>query len=156
MKLYRKTLTSLDELEREKIRLRYERKGTKSKHLLPDIGKARKKILGGGKRKGKDAVSGGNNLLGLAMGLLNGGSPLQTAISLAGPLMSLLSRKSSAPGTVNSGGSATKRFMGRVVKDIVVSYVIGKGAQLLFKGAKAYMKSKKAKAAAVRATQLPR
>ncbi len=138
MKLYRKTLTSLDELEREKIRLRYERKGTKSKHLLPDIKKARKKLTGGGS-KNKDK-GGGSNLMGIALGLLNGGSPVQTILSLAGPVTSLLFKgKDSAP----------KRFLGRVIRDIAISYVIGKGLQLAVKGTRTYIRSKRAKQEAV-------
>jgi len=138
MKLYSKTLTSLDELEREKIRLRYERKGTKSKHLLPDLKKVKKKITGGGK-KSEDSTGG---LLNLALGLMKGGSPLQTAISLAGPVMGLISKGSKG---------APRRFLGKVVKDVVIAYAIGKGVQLAFKGMKAYSKAQKAKQAAARA-----
>lgn len=135
MKLYRKKLTSIEELKHEQIRLRYERKNTKSKHLLPNIGKVGKKLTGG-----KASSDGAGNILNLAMGILSGGSPIQTVVSLAGPALNLLFK----------GNTAPKRIAARLIKDLVITYLAGKALQLAIKGGKAYLRSRKAKSASAK------
>ena len=132
MKLYRKKLNSLEELKRECIRLTYEKKQTSESDLLPSFGsgKSSKK-----KKNSDDGTSLGamSGIVGTAMGLLNGASPMQTALSLAGPVLKSL------------GKGRPKRILGTIAKDLLVAYAMGKGVQLAVKGVKWYLKKRKAK-----------
>ncbi len=141
MKMYRKKLSSIEELQREKIRLRYERKSTKAKHLLPDIGKAKKKLLGGKKSTGAKG-----DMLSMAMGMLSGKSTLSTVLSLAGPLLKMIFNKrgtSSNQFVPLPSGPSKPSFVSRLLKDIVVAYLIGKTLQLTIGLGKGYLQSRK-------------
>lgn len=135
MKLYRKKLNSLEDLKRECIRLSYEKKQTSESDLLPSFnsGKASKKKQ---RKNDDDDDSSGNALSGIvtaAMGLMGGASPVQTALSLAGPAFKVL------------GKGKPKRILGSIAKDILVAYATGKAVQLGIKGVKWYLRKRKAK-----------
>lgn len=143
MKLYRKRLTSIEELKREKIRLRYERRSTKAKHLLPDITKAKKKLMGG--KKG--AAGSSSHLLQTAMSLMGGKFTASTVMSLAGPLLKMvLKRRGNAPAQYAvSAGPAKPSMISRIVKDAIVCFLLGKAIQLSAGLAKSYLKARKDK-----------
>src|SRR5689334_20338009 len=83
MKLYRKKLDSLEALKREKIRLRYERRHTKSSDLNPLAEVGRSKVSGAAKA----------GLLGTVMGLINSENYFQTAMVIGKPLLNMLRKR---------------------------------------------------------------
>src|SRR5947209_5032556 len=110
MKLYSKQLNSVEELKREKIRLRYERKHTKASDLNPiaEIGM---------KRKGSDSAFG--NFLGMAMSLLGSGSGAETAMKAAPLVFKLLGKRKR-----KDDGKPRKSLLKKAVTDVLVAYAI--------------------------------
>lgn len=121
MKLYRKQLHSVDDLRRECIRLNY-----KKKHAGP------LDLFGSGdnKRKVDKDTAPAPGIMGAALSLVGGGPMLQTALSLAGPIISRMG-KSRKPETVKR--NMPKKILGSIVKDVLVSYITGKGIQVIVK-----------------------
>lgn len=126
MKFYPKQLNSLEEVRRERIRLRYEKRNTGLSDLLP-FGNSQ----AGKREKSGSATSG---IVNTAMSFMSGGSTLQTILSLAGPLISNIGKR-----------KKPRRFVGNIAKDLIIAYAIGKGAQLAVKGIRSYLKKRKEK-----------
>jgi len=137
MKLYRKKLGSLEELKREKIRLRYERLHTKSSDLNPLAELGRGKVSGAAKA----------GILGTIMALVSAGSPLETAMAVGKPVLKMLrKRRSKARELRHAAGLSPKHSMFRkALTDIAVSYVIGKAVQMSVAGVRMYLHRRKVK-----------
>lgn len=138
MKLYRKKLNSLEALKREKIRLRYERRHTKPSDLNPLAEVGRSKVSGAAKA----------GLLGTIMDLINSENQFQTAMVIGKPLLNMLRRRrNKARAFRHAAGMPGKKnsFLKKLVKDVAVSYIIGKAVQMSVRGAQMYMRRKKAK-----------
>lgn len=125
MKLYPKQLNSLEELKRECIRLNYEKKQSGLADLLPGRGN---------KSHQSEGNSGSSGIVGTAMSLISGGSAIETVFALIGPVTGML-KKNKQP----------KKIMGKIAKDLIVSYVLGKGIQLTAKGVRKYLRKRKEK-----------
>lgn len=124
MKLYPKKLNSLEELKRECIRLNYEKKQSGLADLLP----------GGGNKAHQSESSSASGIVSTAMSLISGGSAIDTVFSLIGPVTGML-KKSKKP----------KKILGTIAKDLLFSYVLGKGIQLTAKGLRKYLRKRKEK-----------
>jgi len=122
MKLYRKQLNSLEELKRERIRLKYERKHSNAQDLFSKSVKSH-----------SDKEDSGNGILPIILGLLGGGSMLQTVLTVGGPLLKMMAK------------GKPKRIAGSLVKRIIITFIIGKGIQLAVKGISRYVKAGKEK-----------
>ena len=131
MKLYRKKLNSVEELKREYIRLNYRKKQIDAADLVPDLG-----FLGG---NDKERGSKNSGILEMAMSLINAKGPLQMALAVAGPLLGMIgkNKKKAEP------GYGPKKLLGKLLKEIVIGYVVGKGLQLAGRGLKAYLKKQR-------------
>ena len=138
MKLYRKKLNSVEELKREYIRLKYQKKQMNAKDLMPKLN-----FLGGDKNERSSKNSG---LLELGLSLINAKGPLQIALAVAGPLIGMIGK-----GKKKAAASTPKNLLGTLVKDLVIGYVSGKGIQLAMRGAKWYLKKRREKKAIQRA-----
>lgn len=138
MKLYRKKLNSLEALKREKIRLRYERRHTKSSDLNPLAEVGRSKVSGAAK----------TGLLGTLMGLANSQNHFQTAITIGKPLLNMLRKHRNKAHEVRyAAGMPHKKssFLKKMVKEIAVSYIIGKAVQMSAQGIRMYLRRRKIK-----------
>lgn len=135
MKLYRKKLNSLEELKRECIRLNYVKRHTDTSDLLPALGSSAR---GNKKKKNKDEDSDDGSVMSgivsTAMAVINGGSPLQTAMGMVSPVMKLIGKS-----------NRSKRLLGNIAKELIIGYLAGKGVQLAIKGFKRYMRNRKEK-----------
>ena len=136
MKLYRKSLNSLEELKREKIRLRYERMHTRSSDLNPlsELGKS---------KINRSTQSG---IMSTIMELVSSGSPLDTAMAVGKPLLSLMRKRRNRAREIRyAAGLPPKRSLVRkVLTDVAVSYIIGKAVQMSVAGIGMYLHRKKA------------
>ena len=139
MKLYRKKLNSVEELKRECLRLKYEQRRGDAKDFLPKIESASPQNKGGG-------------LLGIALELLDAQTPMQAALSVASPLMGMINgKRKKAKAAKPDEPSVVRKIAGKVIKDIVVTYLTGKAVQLTAKGIRSFLKQKKKKKMAARA-----
>jgi len=137
MKLYPKKLDSLEALKREKIRLRYERRQTKSSDLNPLSELGRSKISGTAK----------SGLLSTVMDLASSQSQWQTAMAIGKPLLKMLRKHRSKKREIMqaAGLPPQKSFASKLISDIAVNYIIGKALQMSIHGVQLYMKRRKAK-----------
>ena len=135
MKMYRKQLNSLEELQREKIRLRYERKRLQAEDLnpLPEWGK--NKISGAAK----------SGLLGTVIALVTSDSKMQTALALGKPILNALSKRKAKKRQIRyaAGLPREKSVAKKIITEIAVNYLIGKAVQLSVKGIRSLVKRKK-------------
>ena len=133
MAFYRKKLNSVEELKRETIRLNYRKKQISAEELMPKI------PFLGGKSDGESSGSKGSGILNLALGLINAKGPLQMALAAVGPVMTMIGnrKKKVAP------ASPKKSLPARLLKEIVVGYLVGKGMQLALKGIGKYLKKRR-------------
>ena len=122
MKLYNKKLSSLEQLHREKVLLRYRRRQSNIADLNP--------LTELGKSKVTPAAQEG--LLGTAMELLGSGSKLQMAMAIGKPLIKLLGKsrgkRKAALRVVDEAprGSRVKQF----AKGVLITFLIGKAVQM--------------------------
>jgi hypothetical protein len=135
MKLYRKQLGSLEELKREKIRLKYARMHTKASDLNPLT------EIGGSKVSG--AAKAG--VLGFAMELLSSKSNVQTALALSKPLLKILRSSRARKKEIRRAAGLPQKdsLVKRVVKDVAVNYFIGKALQMSVRAVQLYMRRRK-------------
>ena len=135
MKLYRKQLGSLEELKREKIRLKYARMHTKASDLNPLT------EIGGSKVSGVAKAG----LLGFAMELLSSKSNMQTALTLGKPLLKILGKSRARKRDIRKAAGIPQRdsLLKRVVKDIAVNYFIGKAMLMSVRALQLYMRRRK-------------
>jgi hypothetical protein len=135
MKLYRKKLDSVEALKREKIRLRYERRHTKSDDLNPlkEIG------------RGKVSGSAKEGFFGTAMELFNASSNIQMAWALAKPLMRAMGKRKKKKQALweASGRPKKKSFIKKVVTEVATGYVIGKAVQMTVLGLQMLIRRRK-------------
>ena len=133
MKFYRKKLNSVEELKRETIRLNYRKKQISAEELMPKI------PFLGGKSDGEGGSNKGSGILNLALGLINAKGPLQMVLAAVGPVMTMIGnrKKKVTPETKKLS------LPGRLVKEIAVGYLVGKGIQLALKGIGKYLKSRR-------------
>ena len=110
--LYRKKLNSIEELKREKIRLRYERMHTKTSDLNPiaEMGK---------KKKGGDVAA--SNFLSLALSLLSAKNSSERVMKIAPFLMKRLNKRKKS-----KDGKAGKSMIARLTGEVLTSYLVGK------------------------------
>jgi hypothetical protein len=136
MKMYRKRLDSLEALRMEKMRLRYERLHTKSSDLNPLAELGRNKVTG--------AASSG--VVSTVMELMSAASPLATAMAIGKPLLKILGkRKSRARELRYAAGLPPKpSLLKKVLTDVAVSYIIGKGVQMAVASVGMYLRRRKA------------
>lgn len=127
MKLYRKQLNNVDELKRECIRLNYKKKHAGPLDLFGNSPSAE-----GGKKKVGDDTGQSSGIMSTALSLMGGGSALQTVLSIAGPVLGRMG-KSKTP----------KKILGNIAKDVLVSYITGKGIQVIFKIVSRQLKKRK-------------
>jgi hypothetical protein len=122
MKLYNKKLNSLEQLQREKVLLRYRRRQSKVEDLNP--------LTEMGKTKVTPAAQDG--LMGFALNLMGSGSKLETAMTIGKPLLKLL--KSRSRKKVQRAYYAEEKPVGskikKIVQGIVITFVIGKAVQM--------------------------
>ena len=137
MKMYRKKLSSLEELRREKIRLRYERRHLQPKDLNPFS------EWGGSKM----SAAAGSGLLGTILGFATSHSKWDTALAIGKPLLKALGRRRKRKQYVHYASVAPRKksTAKRIITDIAVTYLIGKAVQLSVKGIRSFAKRKKAK-----------
>lgn len=135
MKLYSKKLNSLEELRREKIRLRYERRHTDTSDLFPisEIG---------GSKMSEKAKAG---LFGTVIELFSARSDLQTAVALSRPILNMLrkSRAKKAALRAEMGLPKKKSFFKKVTMEIITTYLIGKAVQVGIHGVQLIIKRQK-------------
>lgn len=122
MKLYNKKLSSLEQLHREKVLLRYRRRQSNINDLNP--------LTELGKSKVSPAAQEG--LFGTAMELLGSGSKLQMAMAIGKPLLKLIGRS-------RNKRRAAARFVDepprgsrlkKLATGLIVTFVIGKAVQM--------------------------
>jgi hypothetical protein len=122
MKLYRKKLNSLEELRREKIRLRYERRHTDTSDLFPisEIG---------GSKMSEKAKAG---LFGTIIELFSARNDLQTALALSRPVLNMLRKRRSKKAALRAEMGLPKKdsFFKKVALEFLTAYLIGKGVQV--------------------------
>ena len=146
MKLYPKTLNSLEALKREKIRLRYERMHTRASDLNPLAGSDRtKKKISGTAKEG---------IIGTVMELAGAKNNLQMALAIGKPLLRMIGRRrakladrrseyfASMPGCRSAKKPSILR---KVLADVAVSYLMGKAVQMSIRGLQLYFRQRKAK-----------
>ena len=135
MKMYRKKLNSLEELQREKIRLRYERRHLQAEDLNPLPEWGRNKISGA-------ATSG---LLGTLIALVSSDSKMQTALALGKPIWNALRKRRPKKRQIRyaAGLPREKSVAKKIITEIAVNYLIGKAVQLSVKGIRSFVKRKK-------------
>jgi hypothetical protein len=137
MKLYSKKLNSMEELRREKIRLRYERRNTNTSDLFPvsEIG---------GSRLSDKAKSG---LFGTMIELFSARNDLQTAMALSRPVMNMLRKRRNKKAALRAemGLPKKKSFFKRLAMEVLVNYAIGKAVQVTIHGVQLIVKRQKQK-----------
>ena len=136
MKIYRKSLGSLEELKREKIRLRYERRHTNSADLNPLAELGRHKVSD----KAKDG------LMGMAMELFSAKSNMQTAMAIGKPLLKMLRQRSAKKQAARYAAGMPKKpsISRRVAVEVATGYLLGKGVQMAYRGVQMFIKRRKA------------
>lgn len=138
MKFYNKKLDSLEALRREKIRLRYERRQTKSSDLNP--------LADMGQGKTKTAAQAG--LMGTLIGLASSKGNLDTIMMIGKPLLKMLRqrKKKSQELYVGAAGKVKKNSaLKKLVAEVAINYMIGKAVQMSVRGIQMYMRKRKAR-----------
>jgi hypothetical protein len=137
MKLYRKKLESVEALKREKIRLRYERRHTKTSDLNPLSEMGHGKVS----RSAKDGI------VGTVMELFTASNNLQMAFAVAKPILRAMGKSRRKKQAMWEGyGQPRKKkksFLKRFVVEVAVGYIIGKAIQMTVLGAKMLLKRRK-------------
>lgn len=141
MRLYPKSLNSLEALKREKIRLRYERMHTRVSDLNPldDIGSTR--------RRKKVSASAKSGIMSTIMELAGAKSNLQLALALGKPLLRLFRRRRAEHRGDYLAWQPRRKspsLVKKVLADIAVSYLMGKALQMSIKGFQLYFRRRKA------------
>lgn len=135
MKAYRKELNSLEDLRRERIRLKAELKHSSSGDFLNPFSKTP------GKKVTSRAKEG---FWGTVGDLVSADSRLQTAIAVGKPLLKMLGkrRKASGPNFIPARHRANSALVS-IAKEIITGYLLGKSVQLSFRGIKALIRKNK-------------
>jgi hypothetical protein len=136
MKLYRKKLDSVEALKREKIRLRYERRHTKTDDLNPLAEMGRSKVSGSAR----------DGIVGTVVELFTASNNLQMAWAIARPVMKAMGKRRRKKQQMweGAGHKKKKSFFKRLVVELAVGYAIGKAVQMTILGAKMFMQRRKA------------
>lgn len=120
MKLYRKQLDGLDELQREKIKLRYQRMHLDKLHSTPE-----------------DVVdskgSGGNGIFGTIMSLVGENGGLEMAMQIGSGLFSRMKerrRERKYRKRALAGFPEPKSTTRKIAEDILWSYLVGKAIRV--------------------------
>lgn len=121
MKLYKKQLSSIEELKLEKQKLKKKLKDT-DVFSMPENSK-------------EDAGLSGANLVGTVADLISSPSIAGTVGSIAMPLVSLAGKK------------IQKKYFLRIAKEFIGGYAKWKAIELAYKAARSYIKSRKRKKA---------
>lgn len=131
MKLYRKKLNSIEELKRERLRLRYEQLSTKASDLnpIPEMGKKKKK---------KEEAS--SNFMGLAMSVIGAKSGPERLMKALPFLLKRL-------GKGKKGSGAGSGIVGKVAGDVITNYLIGKAITLTGGLLRQYIRKRRSDAA---------
>jgi hypothetical protein len=133
MKLYNKKLSSLEQLHREKVLLRYRRRQTNVADLNP--------LKEAGRTKVTPAAQEG--LLGFAMQLMGSGSKLEMAMALGKPLLKAIrKRKSRKRGYQAYDAEPQPSRVKKIVKGLVITFVIGKAVQMSLRYVAMYRRRK--------------
>ncbi len=146
MKLYPKSLNSMEALKREKIRLRYERMHTHASDLNPlGAGEGRKHKISGAAKEG---------MLGTVMELVGAKNNMQMAMAIGKPLFRMLRKRRAKAarregeyfaGSGNSRAAKKPSLLKKALADVAVSYLMGKALQLSIRGFQLYFRRRKAK-----------
>lgn len=119
MKLYRKQLNSLDELQREKIKLRYQRMHLDKLH--EDI------------EEGRKETAGTPGLMGTLLELAMSSGGLDTAIQVGSQLMGRFRQKRRKRKLEAQFGvhiPKQKSTTRKIAEDVLISYVVGKAVRM--------------------------
>lgn len=135
MKAYRKELNNLEDLRRERIRLKAELRYSSAGDFLNPFSKTSES-----KSFRKSKVG----LLGTIGEVLGAENQLQTAIAIGKPLLKMLGkqRKKTSPALLKSKDKKDSILLG-IAKEILTGYLLGKAVQLSFKGIKSLIQKKK-------------
>ena len=134
MRAYRKELNNLEELRRERIRLKVELKNSSDNFLNPFS-------KGSGIKNSSKAKAG---IWGKVGNVLTADNQLQTGVALSKHLLKMLrKRKEKASANFIKGDKKKDSVLARIAKEVIIGYLIGKAVQLSFKGIKALLRKKK-------------
>ncbi len=144
MKLYRKKLSSIEELKREKIRLRYERRFTKASDLNPLAESGRSKV----------SASAKEGVMGSVMEMFSAKSDWQLALALAKPALKMLrSRRKTKQALFEDWEEARKgvrkakqkpSLLKKLVVEIAVGYAAGKALLMTVQGVRLLIRRRNA------------
>ncbi|MEO6832916.1 MAG: hypothetical protein ABI378_10520 [Chitinophagaceae bacterium] len=135
MRAYRKELNNLEELRRERIRIKAELKHSSAIELLNPFSKA---------SGTKNSSKANNGIWGTISGVLSADNQLQTGVALGKQLLKMLrKRKEKANANFIKGDKKKDSILAGIAKEVIVGYLIGKAVQLSFKGIKALIRKKK-------------
>lgn len=131
MKLYQKQLNNLDELQREKIRLRYQRMHLDKLHSETN--------------EAKNGTAAGTGVLGTLLGLAGNSGGLDTAIEIGSHLVGQIRRKRQKRKMEAAFGAfpKPKSTSRKIAEDIFWSYLVGKAVRTSFGMLKETMKRRK-------------